>query len=209
MSFDAPLTADRGVRGVYAASQDHAPAQGHGTRPASAPAIDAALFRRVFREVANGVAVVTTGEGPERTGLTATSATPLSADPATVLVCVNRNASSYGVIERTGAFAVSWLRASQRPVAERFAGKEGIQGADRYQEAAWKRLVSGASLLTDALASLDCVVEEIIPRHSHAIIIGRVVAASPGLGGAALIYWRGAFESLGWDQEEAARASGL
>jgi len=56
---------------------------------------------------------------------------------------------------------------------------------------------------------MDCAVEEIIERHTHAIVIGRVkdIAVSDGAG--ALVYWRGGFDQLGWSQEELSRAVGL
>jgi flavin reductase (DIM6/NTAB) family NADH-FMN oxidoreductase RutF len=37
---------------------------------------------------------------------------------------------------------------------------------------------------------IDCEVEEAIERHTHAIVIGRVVAAEAA-GGRPLLHWRG------------------
>ena len=145
------------------------------------PSFDTAeALRRAMRHLAGGVCVITAGMGDERTGLTATSATSLSLEPPTMLICVNRQASAWPVIQRHGHFAVNILAAHQGDVADRFAGRRGIKGAARYQGADWHELASGASGLDDALAVIDCTVEEIIERHSHGIVIGAVVSAVVG-----------------------------
>ena len=63
--------------------------------------------------------------------------------------------------------------------------------------------------LVGALAALDCEVEDLIERHSHAIVIGRVREIRLGSNDAALLYWRGDYERLGWMAEEATTALGL
>lgn len=158
--------------------------------------IDAETFRRAFRALAGGVCVITTGEGEGRTGLTATSVTSLSVEPPSVLFCVNRGASAASVIVEEGRFGLNVLAADQAAVADRFAGKDGAKGAARYNGAEWRRLTTGVSLLVGAPAALDCVVTDVIERHSHLIVIGRIVdALTPGDGGA-LVYRHGAYSRV-------------
>lgn len=166
-------------------------------------------FRAALRHLAGGVSVVTTGRGEERTGLTATSVSSLSADPPTVMFGLNLSSSSFPVLRRHGAFGVNFLSATQKGVADRFAGRRGEKGLARYAEAEWSEGVTGAPLLVGALAALDCEVEELIERHSHAIILGRVREIRLGRENAALLYWRGDYERLGWMPEEASAALGL
>ena len=47
-------------------------------------------------------------------------------------------------------------------------------------------------MLVHALAAIDCEVEELIERHSHAIVLGRAVAVLTG-DGASLIYHNGGY----------------
>jgi len=47
-------------------------------------------------------------------------------------------------------------------------------------------------VLQDAAAAIDCEVEEAIERHSHAIVIGRVVGVRIGRGGS-LLYREGRY----------------
>jgi flavin reductase (DIM6/NTAB) family NADH-FMN oxidoreductase RutF len=166
-------------------------------------------FREAMRHLPGGVSVITVGRGDNRTGLAATSVSSLSLDPPTVLVSINRSSSSFPVLLESRSFGVNVLSAAHRDVADRFAGRNGEQGAKRYEGARWVTLRTGTSLLEDAVVALDCEVEEIIERHSHAIVIGRVQALRLNGGPSALVYWRGEYDQLGWTQEEISRAVGL
>jgi flavin reductase (DIM6/NTAB) family NADH-FMN oxidoreductase RutF len=149
-------------------------------------------LRDAMRQVAGGVSVITAGIGDERTGLTATSAVSLSVDPPTMIICVNRAASAWPVMRRHRHFCVNVLAEHHQPVADRFAGRGGVKGAARYDEADWQVLATGALALDGALASVDCEIEEFIDRHSHSIIIGavRAVRVNPGR---PLVYAQGGY----------------
>jgi len=156
------------------------------------PGADATALKRAMRNLVGGVAVVTVGTGAERTGATVTSATSLSMEPPTMVVAINRGSSSYPAIQKHGHFCVNVLADSHRDVADRFAGVGGHKGAARYDGARWVTLVTGASALEGALAAIDCEVQEVIERHSHAIVIGEVRAVLVG-SGAALVYGDGRY----------------
>ncbi len=79
------------------------------------------------------------------------------------------------MLKRHGFFGINILAADQLDIAERFSGKGGLKGAERFTGAQWTTRRSGVPLLVGALAAIDCAVEEAIERHSHAIIIGRVL----------------------------------
>jgi flavin reductase (DIM6/NTAB) family NADH-FMN oxidoreductase RutF len=153
-------------------------------------------FRHAMRELAGGVSVVTTGTGLDRTGCTVTSFSSLSMDPPSVIVCINRGSSTLKAIRENGAFGVSQLSAGQQSVARAFADNK-LYGAERFSFGDWKSLVTGSPLLCDALAFTDCELEDVIDKHTHSIVIGRVVAARSHELGAALVHWRGKFETLG------------
>ncbi len=143
---------------------------------------DAASVKLAMRTMAGGVCVITAGHGGERTGATVTSATALSMEPPTMIVHINRSSSTWPVIARNRHFCVNILTELQRPVADRFSGFGGIKGAARYEGAGWTQLLSGAPVLEEALANIDCEVDHILERHSHAIILGRVLSVRTGTG---------------------------
>ena len=157
-------------------------------------------FRSAMRHLAGGVSVITVGQGEDINGMTVTSVLSLSVDPPTLIVSVNRNASSWPLLERHGFFGVSILTSDQLDVAERFSGKDGLKGAARFAGARWFTRMTGVPLLAGALAAIDCEVEDIVERHSHAIVIGRVMDMELSSRSAALAYWQGQYVSI--DQNE-------
>ena len=153
---------------------------------------EATRLRMAMRNVAGTVSVITAGSAADRSGLTVTSAVSLSIEPPTMIVTINRGASAWPVIRAHGHFAVNLLASHQQAIADRFAGRNGEKGAARYAGANWTELVTGAPVLADALAVVDCAIEEIIERHSHAIVIGAVKAVQAN-GGEALLYHHGRY----------------
>ena len=153
-------------------------------------------FRQAMRELASGVSIVTTGQGKSRSGLTVTSVSSLSMEPMSLIVCINQSSSTLPLIRTNRSFGVNFLAANQRDLADRFAGRGGLNGADRFDHARWIQLMTGAPLLDDALAAIDCSVDIILDRHTHAIVIGRVEATHAGGGDRALTYWRGKYAAV-------------
>lgn len=154
--------------------------------------VEAAELKLAMRAVAGGVSVVTAGRAGNRTGATVTSATAFSMDPPTMIVAINRNSSTWPAIQAEQHFCVNILRHDQNDIANRFAGFGGIKGEMRYEGAQWTTLASGAPVLQDAVTVVDCVVDELIERHSHAIVLGRVVAIRMG-NGQPLLYSNGQY----------------
>ncbi|MBJ7406600.1 MAG: flavin reductase family protein [Bradyrhizobium sp.] len=165
--------------------------------------VSSADFRGAMRHLTGGVSVITAGRGKDITGMTVTSVTSLSVEPPTLLVSINRDASSFPLIRRNGAFGVNILNADQLDVAERFAGKGGLKGADRFAGSQWVTATSGVPLLVGALSAFDCEVEEILERHSHGIVIGRVRTIRTSARTAALAYWHGQYLAVDQDEDAA------
>src|SRR6185312_14651666 len=124
-------------------------------------------FRDAMRQLTGGVSVITAGRGRDVSGMTVTSVSSLSVDPPALIVSINREASSWPLVKRYGFFGVNILTSDQIDIAERFTGKGGLKGADRFAGARWMMRTSGVPLLTDALALIDCEVEDVVERHSH------------------------------------------
>jgi flavin reductase (DIM6/NTAB) family NADH-FMN oxidoreductase RutF len=119
--------------------------------------LDSAEFRRIMGHLVTGVTVVTTTdpESGQPCGLTANAVTSVSLDPALVLACVERAADTHDCIARAGLFAVNVLREQDERVSRRFSSWEvdaKFEGVAFHQEA------TGAPVLDDALAWVDCQV---------------------------------------------------
>jgi flavin reductase (DIM6/NTAB) family NADH-FMN oxidoreductase RutF len=160
---------------------------------ADIPQVAVSAFREAMRQLPGGVSVITAGVGEDRSGMTVISVSSLAVDPPSIVVCVDRRSSTWPLLQRYRAFGVNILGAGQQAVADRFTGRSGLKGPARFADARWITLVTGVWLLSDALAALDCDVEERIDRHSHSIVIGRVRAVRVAEGFAGLVYWRGRY----------------
>ncbi|OAP39648.1 flavin reductase family protein [Sinorhizobium saheli] len=154
--------------------------------------VDSDALKCALRRMGGGVSVITAGEGEERTGATVTSATALSVEPPCMLVSLNRSSSTWPAVARFGHFCVNILGHAHEMLANQFAGRGGLKGAERYRGAEWTQLISGAPVLQNAVAAVDCKVEEAIERYSHVIVLGRVVGICIGNGGS-LVYRDGRY----------------
>jgi flavin reductase len=151
-------------------------------------------FKLGMRQVVSSVAIVTSRAGGIRNGLTATAVCSVSAEPPTVLACVNRNASAEALIAESGTFAINFLAEDQHNIARLFS-KSKLDADQRFGEGSWLSMVTGAPILEGAVASFDCEVEECIPSGTHHIYVGRVVAVT-STDQSALLYRDGLFRKL-------------
>lgn len=138
---------------------------------------------------ASGVAVVTARRGHERFGLTASSFVSVSLHPPLVLVCVAKALQANTVIEESGAFAVNILGVHQLEVGLRFAGLRP-ELIDRFEGLDWTSGVTGAPLLKDSIASLDCRLHASHPGGDHTIFVGAVLHAVISKDETPLLYHR-------------------
>lgn len=169
-------------------------------QPVRGPAPDAVLFRDAMARVASAVHVVTT-IGPEgRVGLTATAVASVSDSPPTVLVCIARPSRTLAVIEASGVFCINTLPGNCEELAEVFASRRGIDGEARFASRHWSRILTGAPVLSEAVAAFDCRLVAAHDIASHRILIGEVSglggAGPEAAGAASLIYRRRRFEAV-------------
>jgi flavin reductase (DIM6/NTAB) family NADH-FMN oxidoreductase RutF len=171
------------------------------------PDAPADAFRGAMRHLVGGVSVITSGRGDDITGMTVTSVSSLSLDPPSLIVSVNCASSTRPVLERYGVFGVNILAAGQVDIAERFAGKNGLKGTQRFSGAEWIARGASAPLLVGAAAAIDCEVERLIEHHSHAIVIGRVRHVLLSKQESALAYLHGRYVVLDRDEDVARLAA--
>jgi len=158
-------------------------------------------FRNAMRHLTGGVSVITVGRGRDISGMTVTSVSSLSVDPPSLIVGINRSSSSWSLLKSYGFFGVNILTSDQLDIAERFTGRDGSKGAERFAGAEWTTRASGVPLLVGALAAIECEVEDIVERHSHAIVIGRARDIKLSSRTAALAYWQGQYVAIDRDED--------
>ena len=88
-----------------------------GAHLANFPHIKAEEFGNAMRNLASGVAIVTTRTGEARRGLTASSVTSLCMEPPCVLASVNPKSETHESILSSGYFGISLLKNGQEALA--------------------------------------------------------------------------------------------
>ena len=134
----------------------------------------AGAFRAAMRRFATGVTVVTTVLDGRPKGFTANAFASVSAEPPTVLICVNRSARAHPLIAQAGHFCVNILSVEQRELAKRFAGGEP---QSRFDGVAFHAGASGSPILEGTLAHFDCALGEELTSSTHTIFLGTVLDA--------------------------------
>lgn len=152
-------------------------------------AITESEFKVAMRNLAAGVTLITSVSNDlRRGGMTATAVSSLSASPPTLLVCVNRSASSHELIESSRKFCVNVLAKPQVELATAFGG--ALDWESRFAFGRWGTLQTGAPVLQDALAAFDCELADTFTSGSHSIFVGRVVGVRHQEVEAPLMYFR-------------------
>lgn len=153
-------------------------------------------FKEGMRRLAGAVTIITTGEGDSATGLTATAVCSLSMEPPRLLACVNRFGTTFRALAPGARFVVNLLPAAQLAMAERFAGRTGLVGAERFGEE-WHFEPGVPPRLPAAISSIGCRVHTMTLVETHAIVIGTVEQVWNGGGQAApLVYHRQEFATV-------------
>lgn len=137
--------------------------------------VDPERFRTGMARLAAAVNIIATRNGSVSSGLTASAVCSYSIQPPRLLACVNYAGDSFRHISQSRCMSVNVLAHSQEDLARRFAAdSSGEEQEARFLHGSWTELVTGAPILQDCLVGFDCVVEEMLLAHSHAILIGEI-----------------------------------
>jgi flavin reductase (DIM6/NTAB) family NADH-FMN oxidoreductase RutF len=161
------------------------------TDTTGAPSIDARIFWRTLGERMTGVAIVTAHGADGPVGFLGLSASHVSADPPTMLVSIDRKTRALKAVLEKGHFAINYLPAGTAALADKFGGRAGVSGADRFKAEEWETLATGAPVFKAALGAFDCTVDQVVERGGISIVIGRVAAARSRGDGEPLVFFRG------------------
>jgi 3-hydroxy-9,10-secoandrosta-1,3,5(10)-triene-9,17-dione monooxygenase reductase component len=150
---------------------------------------DPASLRTVLGHFATGVAIITAVDGEEPVGMACNSFTSVSLEPQLVLFCAAKSSTTWPRIQGAHKWAANILSEDAEEVCRLFAQK----GADRFARVPYTIGRTGAPILEDALAFVDC---ETIAEHDagdHVIVVGRVVEMGYAPEGKPLLFYRGGY----------------
>ena len=160
-------------------------------------AIEPHLYREAMSHFAGAVHVITTDGPYGKRGATIIAACSVSDSPPTILVCLNRMKTDNDCFANNAKFALNTLAEPQRPLADAFSGLGGLSQDERFAQAEWETLVTGAPILKGAEAVFDCELVEAKDFATHRILFGRVVGIKIGDDLKPLIYHHRDYKTLG------------
>jgi flavin reductase (DIM6/NTAB) family NADH-FMN oxidoreductase RutF len=162
--------------------------------------ISAEQFRLGMRRLPAAVTLVTCRYDSKYFGLTATAVTSLSAEPPSLLTCVNREASAHRAILEAKSFGINVLPHDKMELARLFASRRTEDRDKRFGTEKWIELTTGAPILNDAIVGFDCTLDQAIVYASHSILIGQVQDIRIGDIHKHLMYLEGEFANLALGQ---------
>ncbi len=130
---------------------------------------------RAFNVQVRGVVVITTKWGKKLNGMSAAWVSRASEQPFLVMASVYKKNYSHDLIQQSRIFAVNYLGEGQQRLAIHF-GKQSGREVDKFQKISYFLEKTGAPILRDCLAYLDCRVVNQMDSGDHTIFLGEVLS---------------------------------
>lgn len=138
--------------------------------------MDPEVRKKALRRIVHGVYVIGVKGQARLNAFTATWVSQVSFEPPLVAIAVRRVGVSHPMIEESRVFVVNFLGSGQKPLAQHFL-KPAHLGWDKLAGIPHRLGVTGAPILEEAAAFVECRVQEIYPVGDHSIVVGQVVEA--------------------------------
>jgi flavin reductase (DIM6/NTAB) family NADH-FMN oxidoreductase RutF len=152
--------------------------------------IEPALFRMVLGHFPTGVVVVTAiGPDGEPVGMAVNAFSSISLDPPLVAFFPAMTSKTWPAIEASGAYCINILSTRQEQLSRSFSRS----GTDKFAGVSWHPSPSGAPVLDDAVAWIDCDLFRADQAGDHYAVYGSVKDMRLQEGSAPLVFFRGGY----------------
>ncbi|MEK7308847.1 MAG: flavin reductase family protein [Nitrospirota bacterium] len=149
-------------------------------------------IEKVFRQIHNGVFVITTAKGGKVNGMTAVWVARSSMNPPLLSVSIGKTRYSHQLIKDSGVFAVNILSEKQIEQGKHFGFKSG-KNTDKFKDAEYTAAKTGSPILKDIAGYFDCKVVNTCDAGDHTIFVGEVLEAEAYADKLLLLYRHGDF----------------
>jgi flavin reductase (DIM6/NTAB) family NADH-FMN oxidoreductase RutF len=134
------------------------------------------LRRRVLWKMPSGLYVVGARDGERRNGMTLNWATQVSFEPKLLGISVEKTAFTHELITAGGVFSLNVLSREDRAVVRKFVKPVEVDaGARTLNGIPFHEGRTGAPILDQAVAFVDCEVRNPVDCGGHTFFIGEVV----------------------------------
>ena len=136
------------------------------------------LRRRVLWTMPSGLYVVGSRAGDRRNGMTLNWATQVSFEPKLLAISVETTAVTHKLIDEGGVFSLNVVDREDRAIVRKFTKPVEVDlQASTLNGFPFHDGVSGAPILDQAVAYLDCRVSNRLGVGNHTLFLGEIVDA--------------------------------
>ena len=133
--------------------------------------------KTALRMIPYGIYVMTAESGGEIAAATVNWVTQTAFAPPLVVVGVKTDSGAYEIAKEAGGFALNMLGKGQQGLAFRFFKPTTVEG-NKVSGEPFHAGSTGAPILDNAIASVECQIVEIVEQGDHHIFVGEVVDAN-------------------------------
>jgi flavin reductase (DIM6/NTAB) family NADH-FMN oxidoreductase RutF len=129
---------------------------------------------QLFHSLTAGVYVIGVGSGDRHNAFTAAWVMQASFDPLLLALSINPDHASYQLLHPSGGFTVNVLKQGQLELAKRFGTRSG-RDMDKLAAVRWRPGKTGAPILEESLAYLECELTDRLRAGDHELVLGRAI----------------------------------
>jgi flavin reductase (DIM6/NTAB) family NADH-FMN oxidoreductase RutF len=134
------------------------------------------LRRRILWKMPSGLYVLGSRAGERRNGMTINWVTQMSFDPKLVGVSVEREAFTHELVSDGGVFSLNFVAQEDRAIVRKFTKPVEVDLTARtLNEFPFHDGTTGAPILDQAVAYLDCEVRQAVELGGHTLFLGEIV----------------------------------
>lgn len=137
--------------------------------------MDTAVKKTTLRKLTYGLYVLTAAAGEHVAAAAVSWLSQVSFEPPLVMTAVKVGSNTHKLVDRSGAFALNLLDASQKEVASAFFRPSQVEGKRINGYTFEPGPKTGAPLLLDLPAWFEALVTDTVKRGDHTVFVAEVV----------------------------------
>lgn len=156
--------------------------------------LDEQAKKTLLRKIPHGLYICGVRDGEEVNGFTASWVMQASFSPPLVVNCVKQDSTSHAMVKASGTFALSFLEAGQKDLAQNFFKPLHRVGNKFADIEFYPAPETGCPVIKDSLGYIECRLVGTVEHGDHTVFVGEVVGAQLHREGQPLL-----LESTGWN----------
>ncbi|MGG6294124.1 flavin reductase family protein [Leptolyngbya sp. AN02str] len=154
--------------------------------------LDEQAKKTLLLKIPHGLYVCGVKNEDEVNGFTASWVMQCSFKPPMVVNCVKQDSISHSMIQSSGVFALSFLEAGQKDLAQKFF-KPMRRVGNKFEDVEFYLGETGCPIIKDTLGYVECKVVGSVDQGDHTVFVGEVIGSGTHRDGMPLL-----LETTGW-----------